>query len=144
MELSLLDTDIFSEILKGRNRSIQAMQDAYLSVFGRFSLSVVTVMDMVEGFHRRGQENKIRELQQRLFDDSHSLLPLDYKAAQIAGRIFADLDRTGQPIGRADPLIAAIAIRNSLVLVTGNTEHFDRIAQLGYNLRLDNWRTLTN
>jgi hypothetical protein len=35
----------------------------------------------------------------------------------------AVLDRTGQPIGKADPMIAAIALQHSLELVTGNTAH---------------------
>ena len=49
-------------------------------------------------------------------------------AAELAGRITGDLDRTGQPIGRADPMIAAIAIVNGLELVAGNTAHYQRIS----------------
>jgi predicted nucleic acid-binding protein len=52
----------------------------------------------------------------------------------------ADLERTGQPIGRADPMIAALALRHDLTLVTGNIAHYQRIQALGYNLSLDNWR----
>jgi len=48
---------------------------------------------------------------------------LDVAAAELAGRITGDLDRIGQPIGRADPMIAAIAIDQGLELVTGNTAH---------------------
>jgi tRNA(fMet)-specific endonuclease VapC len=36
-------------------------------------------------------------------------------------------------------MIAAIAIRHSLDLVTGNTAHYQRIQQLGYPLTLVNW-----
>jgi tRNA(fMet)-specific endonuclease VapC len=54
--------------------------------------------------------------------------------------IHGDLVRTGQTIGFADPLIAAIAIENGLTLVTGNTSHYERIQSLGYPLLLDNWR----
>lgn len=68
------------------------------------------------------------------------VLPLDFEAATIAGRLNADLRRTGQPIGWADPLIAAIALRHDVILVTGNTADYARIQSLGYSLRLDNWR----
>jgi tRNA(fMet)-specific endonuclease VapC len=51
------------------------------------------------------------------------------------------LERTGQPIDRADPMIAAIALRHDLTLVTGNVSHYQRIQTLGYGLKLDNWRT---
>ena len=37
-------------------------------------------------------------------------------------------------------MIAAVAIQNDLTLITGNTAHYERIQQLGYRLRLDNWR----
>jgi predicted nucleic acid-binding protein len=65
---------------------------------------------------------------------------LDTSAAELAGRITGDLDRVGQPIGRADPMIAAIAIDQGLELVTGNTAHYQRLQQLGYQLTLVNWR----
>jgi tRNA(fMet)-specific endonuclease VapC len=66
---------------------------------------------------------------------------LDAVSAELAGRIYADLERLGQPIGRADPMIAAIALRHDLTLVTGNLSHYRRIQALGHNLQLDNWRT---
>lgn len=68
------------------------------------------------------------------------LLSFDQSCAEIAGRIYGDLDRTGQTVGRADPMIAAIAIQNDLTLVTGNQEHCERILALGYPLKLENWR----
>ena len=59
----------------------------------------------------------------------------------MAGRLYADLERTGQPIGLADAIIAAIAIQQDLTLVSGNLSHYQRIQALGYSLKLDNWRT---
>lgn len=68
------------------------------------------------------------------------VIPFDKVAAELAGRIAGDLGPTGQPIGTADPMIAAIALQHGLELVTGNTAHFRRIQQLGYPLILSNWR----
>lgn len=140
MDQSLLDTDIFSEVLKGMHEGVRRQQEAYLSRFGHFTLSVVSVMEMIEGLHRRDLKDRVADLCSKLEQEGHELLDFDYEAAQIAGNIFADLHRSGQPIGRIDPMIAAIAIRHSLTLVTGNTNHFQRIQNLGYALRLDNWR----
>jgi tRNA(fMet)-specific endonuclease VapC len=39
---SLLDTDIFSEIGKGIDQTVARSAAAYLSVFGRYTLSAVT------------------------------------------------------------------------------------------------------
>ncbi|BAY77258.1 PilT-like protein [Nostoc linckia NIES-25] len=68
------------------------------------------------------------------------MLTLELSDAELAGRIYADLERTGQPIGLADAIIAAIAIQQNLTLVSGNRSHYQRIQALGYNLKLDNWR----
>ncbi|WP_226889559.1 hypothetical protein [Nostoc sp. MG11] len=68
------------------------------------------------------------------------MLTLQLSDAELAGRIYADLERTGQPIGLADAMIAAIAIQQDLTLVSGNLSHYQRIKVLGYSLKLDNWR----
>ncbi|MFI5454140.1 MAG: hypothetical protein ACHRXM_01685 [Isosphaerales bacterium] len=68
------------------------------------------------------------------------MLEFGRPAAEVAGRIWGDLDRTGQPIGFADPMIAAIALTHGLELATGNISHYQRIQQLGYPLTLANWR----
>ena len=67
------------------------------------------------------------------------MIPFEYPAAELAGRIAGDLDRTGQTIGKADPMIAA-ALQHGLEMVMGNTAHYQRIQQLGYPLTLINWR----
>jgi predicted nucleic acid-binding protein len=70
----------------------------------------------------------------------HEVLAFSESTAELAGKIDADLLRTGQPIGRADPMIAATAIEHALVLITGNVKHFERVQALGYPLRLKDWR----
>lgn len=69
-----------------------------------------------------------------------TVLAVDRDIAALAGRMHGDLLRTGQPAGVADPLIAATALHHTLVLVTGNTAHYQPLQSLGYDLRLDNWR----
>jgi len=39
-----------------------------------------------------------------------------------------------------DPLIAATALHHQLVLVSANVAHYQRVVQVGYSLRLENWR----
>ena len=139
MDKALLDTDIFSEILKGVDRRIAVRATAYRVVFGRYTLSAISVMEIIKGFHKLQREDRIQQFLEGL--GSAEVLTLDLRSSELAGRIYADLERTGQPIGRADPMIAAIAFRHDLTLVTGNLAHFQRIQTLGYDLRLDNWRT---
>jgi tRNA(fMet)-specific endonuclease VapC len=63
------------------------------------------------------------------------------RAAVLAGRMYGALERTGRPIGRIDPMIAAIAASENLDLVTGNQSHYQRLVELEFPLRLTNWRT---
>jgi tRNA(fMet)-specific endonuclease VapC len=140
MERSLLDADIFSEALRGRDPRIQSKADAYLDVFGRFTLSVVTVSELVDGFRRQLRDDRIATLLAEISAGKHEVIALDLRAAELAGYLFGDLHRTGQPIGGADPFIAAIAMVENVPLITGNTEHYERIQALGYPLLLGNWR----
>jgi len=146
MNKSLLDTDIFSVILKSQDEIVKEKACRYISSFKQFTISVITVMEIVSGLWKKKREDKIQELmkkfQNKNEDTNIHLLKFDLDCAELAGRIHADLERTGQTIGRADPMIAAIALRNKLVLVTGNISHYKRIKDLGYNLALDNWRNL--
>jgi len=138
MDKALLDTDIFSEILKGINRNVVAQATTYRAIFRRYTISAITVTEIVKGLHKAQRTQQVEQFLNGL--TSVDILALDTSSAILAGRIYGDLERTGQPIGRADPLIAAIAIQNNLVLVTGNEAHYQRIQSLGYALQLDNWR----
>lgn len=139
MDKALLDTDVFSEVLKGIDSRVVARATAYHAVFGHYTISVITVMEVVKGFHKLHREERIRQFQAGL--PTVELLTLDLRSSELAGRIYADLERIGQPIGRADPMVAAIALRYGLTLATSNTSHYQRIQTLGYGLELDNWRT---
>lgn len=73
-------------------------------------------MEIVKGFHKLQHEDHIQQFLAGL--PSVELLTMDLLSSALAGRIYADLERIGQPIGRADPMIAAIALRHGLTLVT--------------------------
>jgi len=134
----LLDTDIYSEVLKAVDPTVAQNAASYRQQHGVYTLSVITLMEIVQGFQRVQSARRLQGfLAVVAFED---ILLFDESAAELAGRITGDLDRVGRPIGRCDPMIAAIAIAHGLELVTGNTTHYQRIQQLGYPLTLVNWR----
>ena len=57
-------------------------------------------------------------------------LPFDDSCADTYGRVRAQLERAGTPIGPNDLMIAAIAVTHNLTLVTHNTREFERIPGL--------------
>ena len=138
MNKSLLDTDIFSDITKGVNQTVAGHATAYRLAFSRYSISAVTLMEVIRGYQKKLASRQLQNFLTAIA--SEEVLPFDQAAAELAGRIVGDLERIGQPIGLADPMIAAIALHHGLELVTGNTTHFQRIRQLGYPLTLVNWR----
>ena len=138
MEKTLLDTDIFSEILKKKHAIVISNAERYKTMFGQYTISTITVLEIVKGFHKMRREEKLQQFLSTV--TAAEIVTLSLKSAELAGRIYADLERTGQPIGRADPIIAALALEHNLVLSTGNTGHYQRIKDLGYDLKIENWK----
>lgn len=138
MRRALLDTDIFSEVAKGKNDAVRRRALAYAAAFGKLAISTVTVVEVVKGLRKVGREREIERFMGGL--GRMEVLALDAAAAEHAGRIYGDLERLGQPIGRADPMIAGVAIARGLVLATGNREHYERIIRAGHALTIEDWR----
>jgi tRNA(fMet)-specific endonuclease VapC len=140
MPKALLDTDMFSEALRGKNPNVMRYAAAYEQTYGAFLISAVTLMELVKGF----EKNRRLDVMDSLLADmpDFDVLAFDETTARIAGRIASDLETRGLTIGRADPMIAATAIQHELALATGNTKHFQRIRDMGYPLPIENWRDL--
>lgn len=138
MNEALLDTDIYSEVLKAIDPNVTRNAVAYRQARGVLTISVVSVMEVIQGYQRVGGSRRIQTFRNAVALER--ILDLDRIAADLAGRVAGDLDRVGRPIGRCDPMIAAIAMVHGLELVTGNTAHYQRVQQLGYPLTLVNWR----
>ncbi len=138
MEKALLDTDIFSEVLKGRDAQVVARAEDYLAVHEVFTISVVTVMEIVRGLWRAQRFTRLEQFLEMIPD--LEIITFGISGSVLAGKIDADLWRRGVPIGRSDPIIAAQALDRGLTLVSGNLSHYQRVIEAGYPLKLSNWR----
>jgi tRNA(fMet)-specific endonuclease VapC len=65
-------------------------------------------------------------------------VPFTDTAAEIFGRIRADLTAHGLTLGPYDLQIAAIALAENLILVTHNTREFSRVS----GLQIEDWQTI--
>jgi tRNA(fMet)-specific endonuclease VapC len=119
---ALLDTDIYSEVLKASNPTVTQNATSYRQSQGILTVLAVTVMEIVRGFQKNQAARRLQSFLTAVALEE--ILPFDHATAELAGRIAGELERTGRPIGLADPMIAAIALRHGLELVTGNTAHF--------------------
>jgi tRNA(fMet)-specific endonuclease VapC len=62
MNKTLLDTDTYSEILRAVNPTVVSNARSYRQMHGVFTLSVITVMEMVKGFQQVQRPQKIADL----------------------------------------------------------------------------------
>ena len=117
----LLDTDTLSELSRG-NPAVTARARAYLSEFGRLTISTVTVFERLRGYRQAILAGKPFQRQMHAFEALSAqsvVLPFDNDAADVAATIWAAISRTQrQHLG--DILIAAVAISRQIPLATRN------------------------
>ncbi len=66
MKRSLLDTDIFSEILKERNLQVVQTARQYRAAFGHLTISSITVSEVAKGLRRANQDARLQTFLQNL------------------------------------------------------------------------------
>jgi tRNA(fMet)-specific endonuclease VapC len=138
MTRALLDTDILSELMKGKDLRVAERGRAYLAVHGRYALSAVTSMEIAYGFRRVARLDRLERFEAFLL--AHEVLPFDGEAALLAGKVDAELEALGRRVDLGDVMIAATAVRHALIVVTGNVAHYEAIRATGLALNIDNWR----
>lgn len=97
-------------------------------------ISSVTYAELVHGVEKSQAVEKNR-LALALLLANIEILDFDVKAAESYGKIRADLENRGTPIGSLDMMIAGHAKSLNYTLVTNNTREFDRVT----DLKLENW-----
>jgi tRNA(fMet)-specific endonuclease VapC len=127
----LLDTDTCIYWLNGRD----VVKSKLLSVgLNKTAICSITVAELYYGAYNssRVEENLARA---ERFIQNITIIPLNNDVMGLFGELKAQLRRLGQPVADFDLLIASVALTESLVLVTNNTRHYERINKL----KLENW-----
>lgn len=133
MKSVLVDTDILSMFFKN-NLAVVSHFKKYLAEYEKINLSIITYYEILSGLKHR---DALKQLQAFLeFINHNTVLPLTEESVTISSDIYSGLRKSGSPIDDIDILIAGIALSNNLVMVTNNTEHFERIE----GLKIENWK----
>ena len=95
-------------------------------------ISVVTLAELYFGAYKSGQKKHFEDIEviKGLFEQYDITDSL-----KEYGDIRWQLERSGKKIDHLDMLIGATALHENLIVVTGNTNHFERIP----NLQIENW-----
>lgn len=135
---TILDTDILSEIVKERNSIVLDRAAEYLKQNDSLKFTSVSVGELLFGLYVKDARRQISKAE-KFLAAHEELVPLsrDYR---LAAEINAALYRAGRPIGDADALIAACALNRDMSLATGNTRHYQFVIDVGFAIRLENWR----
>jgi len=121
--LILADTDVLIDYLAG----IQPVM-AQIARYAEARLLETTAVNCFELLSGAGEGKRGDAI--RLILSAIEVLPLDRAAATQAAQVRRELERTGQPIGMGDSLIAGIALANHIALFTRNRKHFERVPNL--------------
>jgi tRNA(fMet)-specific endonuclease VapC len=134
----VLDTDTLTHLLRGNERVIQKRRQATDEV----AITVITRIEVLQGRFASALKaedgKKLLLAQQRLEETENDLAK--FVTLRVGVGASAEFDRLRQnrkfrKIGRADLLIAAIALANQATLVTCNREDFRKAP----GLRIENW-----
>ena len=127
----MLDTDTVSFALRGEGEVATRILEHKPSDLCLSSLTLAELRFRAQARHSRKLHGLIDA-----FSATVAVLPFDRPAADCYGSVAASLSSRGAPIGGFDTLIAAHALALELILVTGNTRHFERVP----GLTTENWR----
>lgn len=96
--------------MKGKHAQVARRAREYEALQIRLSITTLTIVEVVRGYCRKGNQAALDTFLDQL--PQLDVIGFDSESAVLAGRIYSDLDRTGRPIGRMDPMIAAVAVRH--------------------------------
>ncbi len=122
----LLDTNIVSDLV----RNPQGRIAARIAEVGEDTVctSVIVAAELRFGAEKRASERLTAQLERVL--GALQILPFEAPADAAYGRLRAELERAGTPIGGNDMLIAAHAMAAGCAVVTDNTSEFGRVSGL--------------
>lgn len=128
----MLDTNICIYVIK--KKPIQVLQKLQELNPEEVCISSITYAELIHGVEKSKAVEKNRVALSLLFSNM-KILDFDVTAANEYGKIRADLEKKGTPIGIMDMMIAGHAKSLNYIVVTNNTKEFERVE----DLKIENW-----
>ena len=119
----VLDTDVLVSDLRGKTATLQYLVDRE---------TATTVINAFELFHGayKSRESSVNLSATKGLLTSLRMLGLEINAAERAGEVLAQVQKSGESLDIRDLLVGCIAREEGLSLLTYNVKHFRRIPGL--------------
>jgi tRNA(fMet)-specific endonuclease VapC len=131
--MMILDTNTMSAIVAGTGPA--RLSRRLLAEIGHLFTTSINWAEVCYGLAKHPMGGRLRSCYEEQLLPLLQILDFDTECAEVYGELRAELERRGEPLPDADLMIAAIARRHDMTLVSGNTRHFAHIP----GLKLENW-----
>jgi len=129
----LLDTNVISDFVRGQQDVMQRLRH---HAPGDLVISTISRMEVAYGLARQpARAKRLAPLLDALFESIEVLSYAEDDAVET-GKIRAELEVIGRPIGLCDAMLAGVARARGILVVTRNVSEFSRVP----GLRWENWR----
>lgn len=123
--MAILDTDLLIDLLREKEDAIKRFK--ILEDGGEpLRTTTITAMELYVGAWQSSRAEKNVPAVDDLLEDLF-ILSMNPKSSRLAGKVIAELEDRGEPIGVLDCVIGAIARSHNETIWTRNTDHFERI-----------------
>jgi tRNA(fMet)-specific endonuclease VapC len=126
----LLDTNACIALINNKSPLVRTRLQKVLAQDEKVLVSSVVALELWYGVAKSARPEANARLVETLFAGPVSLLAFEPEDAKVAGRVRANLEAVGKPIGAYDLLIAGQALRHQLMLITANGREFGRVKGL--------------
>jgi tRNA(fMet)-specific endonuclease VapC len=127
----ILDTDTLIYFLKGHTAIVEKISQYG---FNQLATTIINHSELIFGVFNSSRKKINFEIVTG-FLKNLTLIPFCEQASFIFAEQKATLRSQGEILADLDLMIASIALKQRMILVTNNTKHFSRIK----NLALENW-----
>ena len=123
----LVDTDWVIDYMQGRQPVVRRFEE--LSPHG-IGLSIISLAELYEGMPNAVDQQEATQGLQSFLDDVEEVVPVDDEVCWIFANERRRLRAAGNRLDDLDLLIGSTAVRHSLILLTNNRRHFERMREL--------------
>ena len=121
----LIDTNIYSELLRGNQSVADLLKEPEIIAF-----SVISIAELLSGFKNSTREKEnLEELDRFLYSPRVLVYDIDIETTEFYAKIYDELKRTGDPIPTNDLWIAALALQHGTRFFTLD-KHFGKVQGL--------------